>query len=341
MKIKLLFFGVSIVIGGSLGLPMFDVIGSANAQSIMPVPNRPISRPAPVRPRPTTRPAPAFRPQPIRPTRPRPSPSFTRPGITRPSPSFQRPPQVITRPSPNPINRPPAGWTRPSPGSPGLPAIPVYPKPIQPPVGWTRPTPGSPGHPALPVRPNPVRPPSPVIPDPNFEDMPTIIYPPIHRPPYVRPPHQFWGSWFWFDRIGWYHRYYYRNTLIVFVENLPAGCFKRVRRIGQIFYYCSDIYYRPITVRGERVYEVTVPNQPAQSSSSDNSRTLRLAKPYMRGSDVVVLQKALKRRGYFIGSVDGVFGLATTRGLKIFQIDVNLPASGVADRRTLEILIDN
>lgn len=73
-------------------------------------------------------------------------------------------------------------------------------------------------------------------------------------------------------------------------------------------------------------------------NSVTSSRTLRLTKPLMRGSDVIALQRALKRRGYTVGPVDGIFGPVTTRALKTFQYDVGLPANGVADSESLKKL---
>ena len=319
MKNLILFVGFCMAFFGAFWLPGHGM-GSAIAQNIMPVPNRPIARPAPVPPRPIIRPSPVrprpiTRPSPMRPRPTRPSPGFSRP-IVRPSPGFQRP---ITRPSPGSVIKPPIGWTRPSPG-----------------------------YPALPVRPEPIRPPSPVIPDPDFDDKPTIIKPPLHRPPYQRPPHQHWGSWFWYDNIGWYHRYRHRGNTIIIVEELPYKCNKRVRRNGQIYYRCSNAYYRSISINGERVYEVTLVDtktKPAEKLSNStpseptlNARELRLSRPLMRGSDVITLQLELKRRGYNVGMVDGVFGRATSRALKAFQADIGVRADGIADRLSMSKL---
>ena len=331
MKKTVLFVGLFTLLTGVLSIHKFGG-GSAYAQdaSIMPIPNRPVSRPAPARPRPSIH-------RPI--TRPRPTNRPYRPRPTRPSPSFS--PGHHTRPSLGNHTRPsPGNHTRPSPGT-----------IIRPPVGWTRPTPGS-SIPALPVYPKPIRPPAPVIPDPDFGDNRPIVHPPIHRPPHHRPPHYQWGNWYWYNNIGWYHRYRYRNAYIVFVEDLPIGCRNRVRRNSRVYYRCSNVYYRSISLHGERVYEVMIPKNTAvavknPSTSNDvtievvtdtNSRTLMLIEPYMRGSDVVALQRSLKDRGYNVGSIDGVFGRQTERALKTFQTDVGQPSSGVADRDTMNSL---
>lgn len=280
---------ISLALVTALPIGFSSTVGvSAQNLSILPVPNRPITRPAP-----SVRPAPQ-----------RPRPSMGRPGFTRPSPSF---------------NRPPVGWTRPSPG---FPPTPVRPRPtVKPPIGWTRPSPGSPGLPPLIVRPDPVKPP--------------IVQPPIHRPPNHRPDHHFWGSWYWFDTFGWHHRVIYRGRTIVFVEGLPAGCRTRVRRQGRTYYKCNDVFYKVVTLRGERVYEVAIDQG---STARAVTRDLQLSSPFMRGSRVVALQKALKRRGYNVGKIDGIFGRGTARILQTFQQDVRLPATGIADVKTMRAL---
>lgn len=66
-------------------------------------------------------------------------------------------------------------------------------------------------------------------------------------------------------------------------------------------------------------------------------RTLRLAKPLMRGDDVRGLQAALDRAG-FANTPDGVFGPATEALLRRFQSSRELAADGVAGPRTLSAL---
>lgn len=64
------------------------------------------------------------------------------------------------------------------------------------------------------------------------------------------------------------------------------------------------------------------------------SRVLMLVKPYIQGPDVVELQKALKRRGYTVGSVDGVFGPLADKAVRKFQKNTKLVVDGKAGPKT-------
>lgn len=65
---------------------------------------------------------------------------------------------------------------------------------------------------------------------------------------------------------------------------------------------------------------------------------LRLTRPRMHGADVYALQEALKRRGYRVGPIDGVFGRSTARILRVFQQDLGIPVTGAADPATMRAL---
>jgi len=67
-------------------------------------------------------------------------------------------------------------------------------------------------------------------------------------------------------------------------------------------------------------------------------RLLKLRFPYMRGDDVLKLQKELKRNGYDPGQLDGIFGRKTQRAVKQYQRDHGLKADGIAGKRTLASL---
>lgn len=56
------------------------------------------------------------------------------------------------------------------------------------------------------------------------------------------------------------------------------------------------------------------------------------------GADVVELQRKLRNLGYLEGRADGFFNNDTEVALKRFQHDKGLKATGIADRRTLDIL---
>jgi lysozyme family protein len=57
-----------------------------------------------------------------------------------------------------------------------------------------------------------------------------------------------------------------------------------------------------------------------------------------RGDRVIDLQNALKQRGFAVGTADGIFGTVTRDALTAFQQSANLPATGIADDKTLQAL---
>lgn len=60
-------------------------------------------------------------------------------------------------------------------------------------------------------------------------------------------------------------------------------------------------------------------------------RALKIGLPYMRGEDVLALQRALVRQHAPIGGADGIFGPQTETALKAWQTSQGLPATGVCD----------
>ena len=56
------------------------------------------------------------------------------------------------------------------------------------------------------------------------------------------------------------------------------------------------------------------------------------------GPEVEALQKALVAQGYFVGAIDGVFGLHTLAAVVYFQSVNGLALDGVAGPQTLELL---
>lgn len=69
--------------------------------------------------------------------------------------------------------------------------------------------------------------------------------------------------------------------------------------------------------------------------------TLRLANPYMRGEAVVRLQKALLKRGYDPGPVDGIFGEMTEAAVAAFQRVSGLVVDGDVGPQTASLLLDD
>jgi peptidoglycan hydrolase-like protein with peptidoglycan-binding domain len=57
-----------------------------------------------------------------------------------------------------------------------------------------------------------------------------------------------------------------------------------------------------------------------------------------RGNRVTDLQKALQQAGFGVGNVDGIFGPMTRDAVTAFQQSASLPATGIADDKTLQTL---
>ncbi len=58
-----------------------------------------------------------------------------------------------------------------------------------------------------------------------------------------------------------------------------------------------------------------------------------------QGANVAMIQLQLRERGYQVGKIDGQFGTLTRRAVVALQIEHGLPANGVVDDMTREVLI--
>lgn len=67
-------------------------------------------------------------------------------------------------------------------------------------------------------------------------------------------------------------------------------------------------------------------------------RLLYLTRPWLRGDDVMALQRTLSRLGFDTGQTDGLHGPETDAALRDFQHNIGLPVDGIAGRRTLDQL---
>ena len=56
------------------------------------------------------------------------------------------------------------------------------------------------------------------------------------------------------------------------------------------------------------------------------------------GSEVTAIQNALKKKGYYTASVDGIFGSRTLSAVKKFQKDAGLSVDGIVGPKTLKAL---
>lgn len=68
------------------------------------------------------------------------------------------------------------------------------------------------------------------------------------------------------------------------------------------------------------------------------TRIQRQLKYESMGSDVVQLQRRLRKVGYYEGKADGIFSRDTEVALKRFQHDNGLKITGIADRKTIDVL---
>lgn len=72
------------------------------------------------------------------------------------------------------------------------------------------------------------------------------------------------------------------------------------------------------------------------------TRTLRLASPYMRGDDVLLLQQRLLKLGYDeVGVADGTFGPKTDQAVRHFQTVNKLTVDGIVGQTTWDVLFSS
>ena len=95
----------------------------------------------------------------------------------------------------------------------------------------------------------------------------------------------------------------------------------------------------PFRIRGFRIDEnVLMRARPIRASAQDpEERHLRRQRPLMRGPDVKVVQRGLKKAGFAI-KVDGVFGAKTEKAVKAFQQRRGLQIDGIVGPATLHAL---
>ena len=69
-------------------------------------------------------------------------------------------------------------------------------------------------------------------------------------------------------------------------------------------------------------------------------RVLKFVLPFMEGSDVIIVQQILQRKGYDIGSygVDGRYGKCTEKAVKQFQTEHGLVSDGIVGPKTWTML---
>ena len=77
----------------------------------------------------------------------------------------------------------------------------------------------------------------------------------------------------------------------------------------------------------------------SSSDSSSSTTTYDTLRPGDTGTAVKKLQRALKDKGYYTGSVDGTYGTSTATAVKAFQTKMSItPVDGIAGDKTLSAL---
>lgn len=127
------------------------------------------------------------------------------------------------------------------------------------------------------------------------------------------------------------------------------------RRLAQLGYLPQDAIdgiYENVTVDAVKAFcrdfQLTTDgnvDQKIWSKLVDESyelgdRVLYLRLPFFHGKDVRVLQSALSALGFATGGNDGLFGPHTEEALRKFQLNLGLPADGIAGAFTFKALMN-
>ncbi|MDQ0175110.1 peptidoglycan-binding domain-containing protein [Bacillus chungangensis] len=81
-------------------------------------------------------------------------------------------------------------------------------------------------------------------------------------------------------------------------------------------------------------YGCTIKMDTFRASVLDGQITRRTLRRGDQGSDVIVLQQALNRAGFYFGRIDGIFGPVTEKAVRGFQRSRGLVVDGIVGRRT-------
>ena len=88
----------------------------------------------------------------------------------------------------------------------------------------------------------------------------------------------------------------------------------------------------------QSLYPPNVPSAPAQPDGTFADTPYATAPPEVQRNIVLSAQRALSRRGYFHGNIDGVYGSPLEFSLRAYQSKVGLPVTGRLDLETLAAL---
>lgn len=79
-------------------------------------------------------------------------------------------------------------------------------------------------------------------------------------------------------------------------------------------------------------------NLVARRLKKENTVSLHRLEPGNRNIDVYMVKRALRKRGFNVGTYNLYYGVALTNGIKVFQADAKLPVTGELNRDTLKEL---
>jgi len=116
-------------------------------------------------------------------------------------------------------------------------------------------------------------------------------------------------------------------------KNIPAK-FKSVCKIFVLACYCVLIC-AAVLLSFTSIFSLITRSE--KKDSAYNFEAV-LSKIGSRGEEVAQIQSALKNSGYFLGGIDGVFGVKTQEALMRFQEARGLTADGIAGTQTLKAL---
>lgn len=123
----------------------------------------------------------------------------------------------------------------------------------------------------------------------------------------------------------------------IFANNLfKSKNFKSVFKIIMLACYCALIC-AAVLFSFKSVFDAIM-NPNNQNSAYNFESAPVLSKIGARGEDVAKIQSALKNFGYYLGGVDGVFGVKTQDALMRFQEARGLANDGIAGTQTLKAL---
>lgn len=97
---------------------------------------------------------------------------------------------------------------------------------------------------------------------------------------------------------------------------------------------------KPQTTTTTNTTPQTAANSTTVRASQPNANTLPLLREGMDGESVTLLQQRLAAKGFFSGTVDGVFGPQTLQAVIAAQTAFGLDGDGIVGRQTWQKILD-